>query len=43
MRVDPAVVAVQVASDPDVGVPQPTAPATTGPSLASEELRQAFG
>ncbi|MCW2676637.1 MAG: Beta-ketoacyl-acyl-carrier-protein synthase [Modestobacter sp.] len=43
MRVDPAVVAVQVASDPELGASQSTAPATTGPSLASEDLQQAFG
>jgi 3-oxoacyl-(acyl-carrier-protein) synthase III len=43
MRVDPAVVAVQVAAGPDHGEPQPTAPPTAGPSLASEEVRQAFG
>jgi 3-oxoacyl-(acyl-carrier-protein) synthase III len=43
MRLDPAVVAVQTTAGRDLGASQPTAPATNGASLASEELRQAFG
>jgi 3-oxoacyl-[acyl-carrier-protein] synthase-3 len=43
MRVDPAVVAVQGTSGPDLGGSEPTALATAGPSPASEEMREAFG
>jgi 3-oxoacyl-[acyl-carrier-protein] synthase-3 len=43
MQVDPAVVAVQGGADPDRGTSERTAPTTAGPSLASEELQQAFG
>jgi 3-oxoacyl-(acyl-carrier-protein) synthase III len=43
MRLDPAVVAVQTTAGRDLGASQPTVPATNGASLASEELRQAFG
>ncbi|MCW2537605.1 MAG: Beta-ketoacyl-acyl-carrier-protein synthase [Modestobacter sp.] len=43
MRLDPAVVAVQESSVPDLGSSAPDVPASDGPSPASDDVRVAFG
>jgi 3-oxoacyl-[acyl-carrier-protein] synthase-3 len=43
MRLDPAVVAVQGTHSPDLGAPEPAAPASPEPSPASDDMGIAFG
>jgi 3-oxoacyl-[acyl-carrier-protein] synthase-3 len=43
LTLDPAVVAVQQPAAPDLSAPEPSLPASDGPSPASEDIRVAFG